>query len=137
MNIDDLNPSGLTAFYDNVTITINKMCSFYKKTLQQYPIVIILTDGDDTCSKTLSMRDTAVQIALAKQIGWYFIFLGVTENSINIGRQIGCDICIKYTCSENSFEKIPNIIGKLLEGNNNIDTDIIDLTDSMLKTNIN
>lgn len=139
MNINDLKPCGMTAFYDNVSAIIRKLMGFFSLNRQKAPTVIILTDGDDTCSKIVSLKQTALQISMAKAKGWQFIYLGITENSVRIGRELGCNTCILYTCSENGFAKIPATVAKLLDKKQIPDTniDISDLSDSLMEVKIN
>jgi uncharacterized protein YegL len=139
LNSEDINPSGPTAFYDCIVSAINRLHTFYVKTTQNPPIVIILTDGEDTCSKLITKTQVALQIAIAKKYGWQFIFLGVTENSMNIGREIGCNVCIIYNTTEKSFSEIPNVLSMLIKARNipNLDLDIRDLSDSFSDIKIN
>lgn len=136
---EDIRPTGLTAFYDNVSAIINRLIAFYENNRQKAPIVIILTDGDDTCSKRIKKQQMALQIAMAKARGWQFIFLGVTENSVHIGREIGCNTCILYNTTEKCFTEIPNVLGKLLSDRNipDIDLDLRDLTEVLSNVKIN
>jgi len=140
ININDLRPQGLTAFYDNISIIISKLLDLYKNQ-QSYktpPLVIILTDGEDTCSKSTE-NQASLQIHLAKKEGWQFIYLGVNEKSMRIGREIGCDTCIMYSCSLKGFSKVPEIMNKLLKNKivPVLDIDISDLTESLSNTKIN
>lgn len=134
---EDIRPTGLTAFYDNVSAILRNMCDFYNKNIQDPPVVIILTDGDDTSSKHLTEKQTMLQVQTCKAYGWKFIFLGVSESSIKIGKYLGFDTCILYNTKENSFNDIPHTVSHFIKNTNkeHIDVDIRDLSD--LITNMN
>jgi len=141
ININDLRPQGLTAFYDNISIIISKLLDLHKTQQNDRktpPLVIILTDGEDTCSKS-TKEQTSLQIHLAKKEGWQFIYLGVNEKSMRVGREIGCNTCIMYSCSLKGFPKVPEIMNKLLKNKivPVLDIDISDLTESLSNTKIN
>lgn len=135
---DDIRPSGLTAFYDNISAILRNMSQFFSNNKQSPPVVIILTDGDDTSSRHLTERQTMLQVQMCKANGWKFIFLGVTEKSINLGRYLGFDVCILYNTKEKSFNDIPETVSHFLGDGRNVqaDVDIRDLTDSMDTMNI-
>lgn len=109
----DLKPNGCTALYDNVSGILNNMTKFYENTNQKSPLIIIITDGDDTCSKLLKKEHLALQISRAKWRGWKFIFLGVNEDSIKFGKDLGCNISIHYNTSEECFQYLPNVFKEL------------------------
>lgn len=134
----DIVPNGPTAFYDNVSAIIGRLMAFFKNNQQKPPIVIILTDGEDTCSRLINVNQMALRIAMAKAKGWQFVYLGVTENSVKMGRYIGCNACVLYNTTAKSFLEIPNVLGKLLADKNipEIDLDIRDLSDSLSNVRI-
>lgn len=131
---DDINPSGMTAFHDNVSTIVNNLMIFY----QDYPhisppIAIILTDGEDTSSRLFVEKHTAMHINAAKQKGWQFIYLGVTQTSMRLGRFLGCNACVLYNTTQRSFEEIPKVIERLLSERQvpNVDIDIRSITDCL------
>lgn len=105
-------PTGLTAFYDN----LNQACTNYQKEHKNAdsPLVIILTDGEDTTSKVVSESFLSARITALTRSGWNFIFLGTTKHSMSIGRQLGFQVCILYTPTRSCFAEIGNVITKLL-----------------------
>lgn len=139
ISMQNFTPMGLTAFYDNVSVIIHNLLKFYKNNNQTGPTVVILTDGEDTCSNRISPKRAALQIAMAKARGWQFIYLGVNENSLRIGRELGFNTCILYSCSSQGFSKIPEIMSLLLPKRRvpNVDVDIRDLTDALSGVKIN
>ena len=134
----DIRATGLTAFYDNVSAILRNMSAFFNNNKQRPPFVIILTDGDDTSSKHLKEQQTMLQVQMCKAKGWKFIFLGITETSIKLGKYLGFDVCILYNTKENSFKDIPETVSHFIKNNNkgHVDIDIRDLTDVMDSMNI-
>lgn len=130
---DDIRPTGLTAFYDNVSAILRNMSEFFNNNKQRPPVVIILTDGDDTSSRNLRERQTMLQVQMCKANGWKFIFLGITETSIKLGKYLGFDVCILYNTKEQSFKDIPETVSHLIKDPTigQVDIDIRDLTDIM------
>lgn len=139
VKLSDLNPSGLTAMYDCVSSVISNMLAFFEKTRRVPPLVIILTDGDDTISKRLTVRQLAIQIALAKQQGWKFVFLGCTQRSVEIGWKIGCNVCVFYSTTEKSFNVIPKLLLEIRQNGVSKDSavDIRNIEDALSKMSIN
>lgn len=133
IDIKKLNPSGCTAFYDNFIAIINTLKKFYDKNLSNPPIVIILTDGVDNYSKKTREEHVLLQINLTKAYGWKFVYLGTTEKSVKIGRNIGCNACVLYKTSEKSFTELSRVVGGLLNDKvkNDIDIDIRHLINSI------
>lgn len=133
IDVKKLNPSGCTAFYDNFIAIINTLKKNYDKNSSNPPIVIILTDGEDNCSKKTEQGHVWLQINIVKAYGWKFVYLGTTEISVKIGRNIGCNACVLYETSEKSFAEISKVVGGLLnvKVKDDIDIDIRDLTNSM------
>ena len=138
VSADDIRPTGLTAFYDNVSAILRNTSEFFSNNKQKAPLVIILTDGDDTSSRHLTEKQTMLQVQMCKAKGWKFIFLGVTETSIKLGRYLGFDVCILYNTKENSFKDIPEAVSHFIKNKNDghVDVDIRDLTDCMDSMNI-
>ena len=133
ISVDKISFEGETAFYDNVSAIINRMLKFYKFNNQKPPIVIILTDGEDNCSRKLKKEHLTLQIAIAKSYKWQFIFLGVNEKCVGIGKEIGCDSCILYDFSEKSLNDIPKLISSLFKEKvvPNMDFDLRDSFEKM------
>lgn len=128
-----IKPNGLTAFHDNVCAILQHVNSFFTNNHQCPPVVVILTDGDDTSSRLLSERHTMLQVARCKARGWRFIYLGVTDQAITIGRKIGFDVCILYDSTEGSFTRIPDAVHHFIsnEQQEHVDVDIRELTESI------
>lgn len=131
---DDLKPNGFTRLYDSVSSILVHFDKFYEKNSES-PTVIILTDGDDTASKKISLSQLYLQIARNKQKGWKFIYLGITEKSLKIGREIGANITILYNTSHESFSFLPQLMKdifiKNIGENENTEIDISDILKNM------
>lgn len=116
----DISPSGGTALYDQVCNILRKLGKFQENNLiwgstLTPTLAIILTDGEDTCSKLLSAKHLALQIATNRRVGWKFVFLGLTQNSARLGREVGCDTCIFYDMTEASQKAIISFIRESLD----------------------
>lgn len=130
---EDIKPNGFTLFYDSVSAILIHLDKFFKINSSEPPLVIILTDGDDTGSKICTRKHLALQIARNKVKGWKFIYLGITENSLQIGRDIGSDITILYNTSEDCFSFFP-ILFKEIFSNQTLpkgEIDVRELLDNM------
>jgi hypothetical protein len=130
---DDLNPTGFTALYDSVSAILIHLNNFFKINKSEPPLVIILTDGDDTSSKLLTRKHLYLQICRNKAKGWKFIYLGVTENSLQLGRDIGSDISILYNTSEDCFSFLPNVFKELFSKPivSNVQIDLNEIMENM------
>uniref|UniRef100_A0A6C0EKM3 VWFA domain-containing protein n=1 Tax=viral metagenome TaxID=1070528 RepID=A0A6C0EKM3_9ZZZZ len=130
---EQLNCDGLTALYDCVVRILGRSMKFRNVIQSMPPVCIILTDGEDNSSRYVSDGLCATQIALAKSVGYYFIFLGTTKKSVRIGKQLGCQSCILYQPTQSSFEKVVFSIRKMFQNPASVDRelDLRDLTESM------
>jgi len=139
LEMSELKPSGLTAFYDNVSAVLHNLHRFHQKNQQKPPVVIVLTDGEDTSSRLINEHQMALKIAMLKAFAWQFVYMGVSENSVRIGRDLGFNTCIQYSCSQASFSRIPEIIAKLLSDRvmPAVDIDISDISDTLSNLKIN
>lgn len=129
VTFEELAPKNLTAMYDSLNYILDQHNVFFEKTNRKPPLVVILTDGEDTCSMKVKLERLALQIAMYKTYGWKFIFLGCTEKSVYIGKQLGCNVNIVYNTTERSFNTIPLVLYELRRQNvaKDADFDIRDL----------
>jgi hypothetical protein len=136
----DINPQWTTSLYDNVSIILHNMSKFYDVNDQIPPVVVILTDGEDTSSHRLELKHLVLQIGFTKLKGWKYVFLGTDEKSMTVGKEIGANICIRYNQNENSFSNIPKLLAEVIKEkiyeNENINFDIRSLTKSILNMKI-
>lgn len=134
----NIKPNGITALYDNISTIIARLKNFSTITHSKPPLVIIITDGEDTASRFADKSHVYFQITMMQRFGWKFVFLGTTEEAVNIGKDMGCNVCILYTTNDRSFAEIVHVIGELLRHGvqHNEDIDIQMLTDMMMNTKI-
>jgi len=140
ISVQDLNIQGNTALYDSVVAILGNLHKFHDKTkMRTETQVIILTDGLDTCSRFTQPKHLAFQIAKSQALGWKFTFLGTTEDSMNLGRILGCNVCVLYNTIESSFNRIGNVVEDLLQARipSNVDVDLRDLTEAMSDMKLN
>lgn len=134
---DDLKPNGMTSFYDSFYYIIDSMQNVYSQTGQKSPVVIILTDGDDNNSQLLNKDKINEFVKKTKQTGYQYIFLGILESSIKIGKELGFNSVIYYDPAHQSHLAIPSIINELIKSNvPDTDLDITKLSDIMKKVKI-
>lgn len=105
-----ITPSGTTALHASLCACLGTMLKFNKVTYQSPCLAIILTDGMDTNSGMVTARHSALQIARCKAQGWRFIFLGMTEDAVKLGRWMGANICILYSATTKSFQAIDEVL---------------------------
>jgi len=119
-------PSGNTALYDSLCVGLGTLLKFHIVVKQVPSLVIILTDGMDTSSRSMDAKTTALQIARCKARGWRFIFLGMTDHSVTLGRQMGCNIGILYSPTTKSFHAVDEVLSGLVTHMNKVwkDADI-------------
>jgi uncharacterized protein YegL len=139
INLPTITSSGCTAIYDNVIAIINRMKKFSDIQKSDSPLVIILTDGVDNCSAKTNERLLWLQITMTRAYGWKYIYLGTSENSMETGKNIGCNACVLYETTEQSFKEVVNVVGYLMKEKvkENVDIDIREITNNMERVNIN
>lgn len=133
ITLKQLESTGMTAFFDCVGSILVNISMFFEKTERNSPLVVILTDGVDTCSKRLNIKHVAFQIAKTKLEGWKFIYFGCTEESVKVGKLIGCNVNAFYNTTEQSFKNIPLLLSQIQQENiaRDADFDIRQLENSM------
>lgn len=76
---NDYSPTGSTSLYDTIHYAIDK----YRNEVS--PLVVILTDGEDTSSKHYKSDDVKKLIEEKQKNGWQFEYLGVNIMNYNLG----------------------------------------------------
>ena len=122
MNVAPIQPvlvrvGVLTALYDSLGIILRQIP-------ENPTTVIVITDGDDNNSKNQTAESVKVLIQNYKDKGHHFVFLGATENSVIIGKEIGFNVCILYNISEKSFEKVKETTEQILRIKRDADFDL-------------
>jgi hypothetical protein len=113
---DDLAPENATALYDNIPYILIQIKKFFKANrTQDNTLVIILTDGNDTSSRKFGKQHVALEIARCKAEGWKFVYVGVDEDSLKLGKEVGCDLTILYdkNKSEQHLKALPILLERL------------------------
>lgn len=125
LTVQELNPIGLTAMFDNLCRILTRLLRF-DDTIEQKSstTVIIITDGEDNASTRLNAKLLAVQIALCKSRGWKFLFFGVTDTSVQLGRALGCNFCLHYANTTECFQRVRTVTKDLTENLPEKDMDI-------------
>ncbi len=122
---DSLRIAGSTALYDSLNVVLTKVPES-----DQGGLIIILTDGEDTRSK-LQPHFLARKVDSFKQKGYKFIFLGTTPQSMFIGKNIGCNVCILYDTTEKSFQSVVKVLEPIISNKvqHDGDVDVREITD--------
>jgi uncharacterized protein YegL len=83
-------PSGLTALYDAIGRSVNKLREKIKKEIKNNEasaVVVIITDGHENASREYSYEDIRQLIGkLEKSNNWTFSYLGATPDAVDIAR---------------------------------------------------
>jgi len=83
-------PGGLTALYDAIGRSVNKLRETIKKEIKNNEasaVVVIITDGHENASREYSYEDISKMIReLEKSNNWTFSYLGSTPDAVNIAR---------------------------------------------------
>lgn len=101
----DYNPTGQTALYDAIGMTINEvqnqLCKLETRPADVY--IIILTDGEENSSTKYSQQLIKDLIEKQKLQSWKFIYLGANQDAFTAGGVIGItkDSCMNY--AQNSY----------------------------------
>ena len=100
----DYNPNGLTCLYDAIEyvfkIKSTKEC--------KQVIVIILTDGEDTCSKN-TLQDISRKISEVVSKGWVLVYIAANQNAQKIGHLLGIKICVSYKETEKNIDHVADV----------------------------
>jgi uncharacterized protein YegL len=91
------NPNGLTALYDGICTTVDKIGEWYNKQPETErggkKIVVIITDGGENASKEFSLADVRKKVKTQEtEFDWSFVYLG---NDLSDAKDAD-DIGIKY-----------------------------------------
>lgn len=109
---EDLISQGSCKLYDNVCAILIHLHRFYATVKQRAPIVIILSAGKDN-SVITEQKHLAICIARSRYIsGWKYIFLS-SEDQLQTGIDIGCDITGKIDWLD--FEKSVRDLQRVME----------------------
>jgi hypothetical protein len=96
--VEDYQPIDKTALYDTVCCAIkNKLGKGKFKNV----ICLIITDGEDNCSKNYNLQETNKLVHdTTDEHGWTFIYLGTNQDAMNVGSDLDFRHCASFeNCS--------------------------------------
>lgn len=92
LNEDTYRPDGMTALYDAVCQTIEKVKDKVKK--GQKVLTIIMTDGEENSSKEYTEKNLKELIKKCeKGKNWTFVFLGANQDAWAVAQKFGMARC--------------------------------------------
>jgi len=92
LNEKTYNPRGSTNLLDamgGVMMKTNLQLSEKKKKNRESVIVVILTDGEENCSRTFANNDIKQMVEKAEGKNWGFMFLGANIDAFSVGASMG------------------------------------------------
>jgi uncharacterized protein YegL len=120
INNVNLRITGTTSLYDCLDKVLDKVPDHNNTDIT----LILLTDGDDTSSKKSNIFKVKDKMSRKKI---RYIFLGVSEVSINISKFLGFTTNILYKPTEQCFKNIIEIINPVLDNKFVGDVDVSNL----------
>ncbi len=82
-----------TALYDAVGVTIQEVEKRVEKNSDQAVLVVILTDGEENCSRKFTAEQVKAMITQKEGEGnWTFVFLGADKEAWNVGASMGISV---------------------------------------------
>ena len=87
---DSYQPEGGTNLYDAIGSTIRNVESQLGG-MDSVPevLVVIITDGDENCSREYRLNDIKRLIAEKEKEGWTFVYLGANQDAWKVGASFG------------------------------------------------
>lgn len=128
---EDYHPDGTTALYD----AIGKTIDYQKSQSVDDVIVVILTDGQDNCSRLYSRSDIKEMIQTMEQDhNWNFIYLGANQDSFQVAKGLGIINSIDYDNTSEGFCVVMRTVSETVSQCISHDTPIVTLnTDSNIQ----
>lgn len=93
-------PYGCTALYDAICNSIKL------KENDTNVIMIIMSDGEENCSKIFNLEQTKSLIKQKLNSNWEFVYIATNQDAKNVGESMGITTCIKYSESKESIDKV-------------------------------
>ena len=109
ITLDQYNPNNMTALNDAIgnAILLNKN----KKNI----IFVILTDGEENCSKFFSTKKIkSLILDMESNNNWKFIYLGANQDSFNVGSNIGISQCFNYEANAEGINSIKTTLSSCI-----------------------
>lgn len=87
--LDDVNyvPSGWTALYDAIGITISEVKK--KVSEKEKVLMVVITDGEENSSKEYSSSQVKEMITGLEDKGWKFVYLGANQDAWANSQSLG------------------------------------------------
>ena len=101
------NPKNMTALYDTIGTTINDLWDLSSPELiSRESVLIIVTDGHDTCSKYYTQSQIKTLIERVENVGkCKVVYLAANQNAFDVGSNYGVSVNRCSTFSTNSSDK--------------------------------
>jgi hypothetical protein len=100
---DSFRPNSMTALYDAIGKTIIK-----KKLGSNKVIFVILTDGEENCSKEFTDGNMIKEMINDMQTnhGWKFVYLAANQDAFTVGAKYGINNCGNFDATPLGFVKM-------------------------------
>lgn len=96
----DLRPSGMTALYDAIGLTLNAEGTRIQREMwADTTIVVIITDGQENSSRRFKSGDIQELVGHYEALGWKFVFLAANQDAFAAGAALGIDRNTTYNFS--------------------------------------
>lgn len=86
---DGYSPNGMTNLYDAVGSRIGALEHRSKGKPPASKLIVIMTDGQDNCSKEFTSHSLKQLVSEREADGWTFVFLGANQDAWKVGQQFG------------------------------------------------
>lgn len=111
LSLEQYNPDGGTALYDAIGMGINQHED------EKNVVMVIVTDGEENCSKHHTHSNIMMKIETKKEMGWNFIYLANDLSVSQRGASLGFDVAAptETTSACNNISVGYNCMGPALE----------------------
>lgn len=105
LNSTTFVPRGSTALVDAMGRTVSELKARIKaipKAERPNVIVVIITDGDENCSREYTHETVNEMINKRKEKGWQIVFIGANQDAIKTGAHLGISASNSMSYAANS-----------------------------------
>jgi len=114
-------PRGTTALYDAIGFTIDMAESYSELHKDTEFKIIIVTDGFDNASTSYTCNHVKDIIRMCTRLGWDFMFLGASKESILAAKDMGLDLTqtLQFDPLEvtSAFKCLSDVMSQQAQGN--------------------
>ncbi len=98
---ENFKPSDMTALYDAIGLTMKKK----KMKGGNKVIFVILTDGQENCSKEYTHLHTIKKMIkdMETNHGWKFVYLAANQDAFSVGASYGINNCANFDATPDGF----------------------------------